>query len=69
MGAFNQTIINDGMLPDMDGSKPTSKADWEAVEHDFAASWRPVPKWTVSRSLKSLGANATLVSDDETRWR
>jgi len=39
-------------------------ADWEAVEHDFAAAWRLLPKWVVSRSLKSVGDNATLVSDD-----
>ncbi len=38
--------------------------DWEAVEHDFAAAWRAKPKWIVSRSLKSVGANATLVGDD-----
>jgi hypothetical protein len=35
--------------------------EWEAVEHDFAAAWRAKPKWVVSRSLKSVGANATLV--------
>lgn len=39
-------------------------ADWEPVEHDFAAAWRAKPKWVVSRSLKSLGPNATLVSED-----
>jgi len=38
--------------------------DWEAVEHDFAAVWRAKPKWVVSRSLKSVGANATLVAGD-----
>jgi dihydrofolate reductase len=38
--------------------------DWEAVEHDFAAAWRAKPKWVVSRSLKSVGANATLVAGD-----
>ena len=26
--------------------------------------WRRHPKWVVSRSLKSVGPNATLVSDD-----
>ena len=36
----------------------------EAVEHDFAAVWRARPKWVVSRSLKSVGANATLVASD-----
>ena len=38
--------------------------DWEAHEHDFAAAWRSRPKWVVSRSLKSVGPNATLVPDD-----
>jgi dihydrofolate reductase len=39
-------------------------ADWTAEEHDFAAVWRRQPKWVVSRSLKSVGPNATLVEDD-----
>ena len=39
-------------------------ADWDAEEHDFAAVWRSQPKWVVSRSLKSVGPNATLVEDD-----
>ena len=38
--------------------------DWEAHEHDYAAVWRSQPKWVVSRSLKSVGPNATLVADD-----
>jgi dihydrofolate reductase len=38
--------------------------EWEAVEHDFAAAWRAQPKWVVSRTLKAVGPNATLVSDD-----
>jgi len=40
------------------------RADWGAEEHNFAAAWRSQPKWVVSRSLKSVGANATLVEDD-----
>jgi dihydrofolate reductase len=39
-------------------------ADWVAEEHDFAAAWRSKPKWVVSRTLKSVGPNATLVEDD-----
>jgi len=39
-------------------------ADWAAEEHDFAAAWRGQPKWVVSRSLKTVGPNATLVADD-----
>jgi len=40
------------------------QSDWGAVEHDFAAVWRAQPKWVASRTLKSVGANATLVGDD-----
>ena len=39
-------------------------ADWDAGDHDFAAVWRSKPKWVVSRTLKSVGPNATLVEDD-----
>jgi dihydrofolate reductase len=39
-------------------------AAWGAAEHDFAAAWRAQPKWVISRTLKSVGPNATLVSDD-----
>ena len=38
--------------------------EWSAEERDFAAVWRRQPKWVVSRSLKSVGPNATLVEDD-----
>lgn len=38
--------------------------EWGADERDFAAAWRSQPKWVVSRTLKSVGPNATLVSDD-----
>ena len=40
------------------------RAEWTAEEQDFAAAWRSQPKWVVSRSLKSVGPNATLVADD-----
>jgi dihydrofolate reductase len=40
------------------------RPEWGAVEQDFAAAWRSQPKWVMSRSLKSVGANATLVSDE-----
>ncbi len=39
-------------------------AEWDADERDFAAAWRRQPKWVVSRSLKSVGPNATLVAGD-----
>jgi dihydrofolate reductase len=35
--------------------------DWVEEEHAFAAAWRRMPKWVVSRSLKSVGPNATLI--------
>jgi dihydrofolate reductase len=38
--------------------------EWNADEQAFAAAWRIQPKWVVSRSLKSVGPNATLVEDD-----
>jgi dihydrofolate reductase len=39
-------------------------AGWGAEERDYAAAWRAQHKWVVSRTLKSVGPNATLVSDD-----
>ncbi|MDB5706729.1 MAG: deaminase [Sphingomonas bacterium] len=38
--------------------------EWSAEERAFAAAWRRQPKWVVSRSLKSVGPNATLVEGD-----
>ena len=38
--------------------------EWTAAHHDFAAAWRRQPKWVVSRSLRSVGPNATLVEGD-----
>jgi dihydrofolate reductase len=38
--------------------------EWTPELRDFAAAWRSQPKWVVSRSLKSVGPNATLVKDD-----
>jgi dihydrofolate reductase len=40
------------------------RPEWDAEEREFAATWRAQPKWVVSRSLKSVGPNATLVADD-----
>jgi dihydrofolate reductase len=41
------------------------QSDWGAEERDYAAAWRRQPKWVVSRSLKSVGPNATLVGELE----
>jgi dihydrofolate reductase len=38
--------------------------DWSADEREYAAAWRSRPKWVVSRSLQSVGPNATLVTHD-----
>jgi dihydrofolate reductase len=38
--------------------------DWDAWDHEFAAVWRSQRKWVVSRTLKSVGPNATLVEDN-----
>ena len=38
--------------------------EWDEAEQAFAAAWRKQPKWVVSRSLKSVGRNATLVGHD-----
>jgi dihydrofolate reductase len=43
-----------------DGDLP----EWDAQDRDFAAVWRSQRKWVVSRSLKSVGPNATLIGDD-----
>jgi dihydrofolate reductase len=39
-------------------------AEWGADEREYAAVWRGRPKWVVSRTLESVGPNATLVGDD-----
>ncbi len=40
------------------------RPEWTPEHRDFAAAWRSQPKWVVSRSLKSVGPNASLVGDD-----
>ena len=37
--------------------------EWDEARRDYATAWRSQPKWVVSRSLKSVGPNATLVAD------
>ncbi len=37
---------------------------WTPDLRDFATAWRRQPKWVMSRSLTSVGPNATLVSDE-----
>lgn len=40
------------------------RPEWDAAERDFATVWRRQPKWVVSRTLESVGPNATLVRGD-----
>lgn len=40
------------------------RSEWNEAERDYAAAWRSQPKWVVSRTLKAVGPNATLVGDD-----
>lgn len=40
------------------------RPEWSAEEREFAAAWRRQPKWVASRTLKSVGPNATLVEED-----
>ena len=39
------------------------RPEWDAADHEFAATWRALPKWVVSRTLTSVGAHATLVAE------
>lgn len=36
-------------------------AEWDAEHRDYAEAWRKQRKWVVSRSLKTVGPNATLI--------
>jgi dihydrofolate reductase len=38
--------------------------EWDEPERAFAVAWRKQPKWVVSRSLTSVGPNASLVGND-----
>lgn len=40
------------------------QSGWSDADREFAAAWRASPKWVVSRTLKSVGPNATLVDGD-----
>ena len=40
------------------------RPEWGEAEHDYAAAWRNQPKWVVSRTLDSVGPNATLIRED-----
>jgi dihydrofolate reductase len=38
--------------------------EWDAPRREFAAAWRDQPKWVASRTLTSVGPNATLIEGD-----
>ena len=38
--------------------------EWSADFRAFAEAWRRLPKWVVSRTLTSVGSNATLIAGD-----
>ena len=40
------------------------RPEWSADEREFADVWRRQPKWVVSRTLSTVGPNATLISQD-----
>jgi len=40
------------------------RPEWSDADREFAEAWRRRPKWVVSRSLKEVGPNATIVADD-----
>lgn len=40
------------------------RTEWSDAEREYAAAWRKMPKWVVSRSLRSVGPNAALIDGD-----
>ncbi|MCD7034123.1 dihydrofolate reductase family protein [Metabacillus sp. GX 13764] len=38
--------------------------EWDAAQQEYAAAWQSKPKWVVSRTLKSVGPNASLIEGD-----
>ena len=40
------------------------RPEWDAPQREFAVVWRRQPKWVVSRTLKTVGPNATLIEGD-----
>ena len=40
------------------------RPEWDAAQREFAVAWRRQPKWVASRTLASVGPNATLIRGD-----
>jgi len=38
--------------------------EWDASEREYAAAWQSKPKWVASRTLTSVGPNASLIKGD-----
>jgi dihydrofolate reductase len=49
-----------GLMHYWDDDQP----DWSPDHRAFAAAWRAMPKWVVSRTLTEVGPNAQLIADD-----
>lgn len=47
-----------------DGDGDGDHFEWDAPEQEYAAAWQSKPKWVVSRTLKSVGPNASLIEGD-----
>ena len=41
-----------------------NQPEWDAATREFADVWRRLPKWVASRTLESVGPNATLIDGD-----
>lgn len=39
-------------------------SEWDSARREYAMAWRNQPKWVVSRSLQTVGPNATLIAND-----
>ena len=50
--------------PDLKFEILDNGADMDEAERAFAAAWRKMPKWVVSRSLAQVGPNARLIEGD-----
>lgn len=58
-GSLYGTVLY-GLMRYWDDERP----EWDAARREYAIGWRAHPKWVVSRSLKEVGPNASLVRGD-----
>jgi dihydrofolate reductase len=40
------------------------RPEWDVAQREYAVAWRRQPKWVASRTLTSVGPNATLIRGD-----